>query len=206
VTITALSPSDHTITMALKNIGKLIPSVGDLQTQIPSRSPNHASVVLWVEAGSLRALLGADLEHTGNAGEGWMAVLECHKGRQDQQSAALFKVPHHGSANADYPVVWSDMLNDHPFAVVTPYSALRTPLPRPSDLARLSKRTANLFCTAEGAGKPPARASVVEKTMRRELTSRRVIEGKPGHVRVRWSLNGQPPQPVVEVFHGAYQV
>jgi hypothetical protein len=36
--------------------------------------------------------------------------------------------------------------------------------------------------------KAPARDAVVEKTMRQQLTERRVIEGQAGHVRVRWPL------------------
>jgi hypothetical protein len=206
VSITALSPSDGTMKLALDEIAKLIPKTGETQRRVTSRSPNHTSIVLWIEAGPLRALLGADLEHTGNAGEGWMAVLQCHQSRQEQRSASFFKVPHHGSANADYPDVWKHMLAKNPVAVVTPYNGGATRLPRPADLARLSGRTSSLYCTAAGAGRVPSRDSVVEKTMRLQLTERRVIEGQAGHVRVRWSLNGEGPSPIVETFYGAYQV
>jgi len=54
--------------------------------------------------------------------------------------------------------------------------------------------------------KAPARDAVVEKTMRQQLTERRVIEGQAGHVRVRWPLSAEGANPVVETFHGAYQV
>jgi hypothetical protein len=206
VSITALSPSDGTMKLALDEIAKLIPRTGEAQRRVTSRSPNHTSIVLWIEAGPLRALLGADLEHTGNAGEGWMAVLQCHKGRQGLPSASFFKVPHHGSANADHPGVWTQMLAQNPVAVVTPYNGGATRLPGPADLVRLSGRTNSLYCTAAGAGKAPARDSVVEKTMRQQLKGRRVIEGQAGHVRVRWSLSGEGANPVVETFHSAYQV
>lgn len=170
VSITSLSPSDGTFRMALADIAKLIPNLQQAQRRITPPSPNHLSVVLWVEAGPIRALLGADLEHTGNAGEGWMAVVDCHEARQEQESASLFKVPHHGSVNADYPEMWPKMLKDDPIAVVTPFNGGRVRLPRQTDLDRLAARTTKLYCTSPGAGKEPVRDSVVEKTMRLALT------------------------------------
>src|SRR5207245_11708606 len=77
-TVTALSPSDLTIKLALKEIANLLPKEAETQRRIVNRSPNHASVVLWVEAGSIRVLLGADLEHTTEVGAGWTAVLASH--------------------------------------------------------------------------------------------------------------------------------
>jgi Metallo-beta-lactamase superfamily len=206
VSITALSPSDATLKLALMEISKLIPKAGEAQRRITSRSPNHSSVVLWVEAGPMRVLLGADLEHTGNAGEGWMAVLQCHEHRQEAEPAALFKVPHHGSSNADCPDVWPKMLKDSPIAVVTPFNGGRVRLPREADLNRLKERTPSLYCTALGVRKAPRRDAVVEKMMRLELAERRVITGRAGQVRVRWSLTSHQAEPVVDLFDGAYRV
>jgi hypothetical protein len=200
--ILALSPSDTTIGLAHGEIARLIPRSGDPQLRIPGFSTNDTSVVLWVEAGPVRALLGADLEHAGHAGEGWLAVLACHK---DPNEAFLFKVPHHGSSNADCPEVWTRVLENNPIAVVTPFNRGTTRLPRESDLVRLRKRTDRLYLTAAGAGREPSRDALVEKTMRREVTDRRVIEGSPGHVRVRWRFGAAAPGDA-EVFHGAYRV
>ena len=205
VLITALSPSDGTVRLALEELASLLPGSGDKQRRITSRSPNHSSVVLWVEVGSLRALLGADLEHTGNHGEGWMAVLQCHADRQETHSATFFKVPHHGSANADHPDVWVHMLADNPLAVLTPYNGGASPLPKEADIARIKKRTDSLYCTTEGAGKAPSRDAVVEKTMNRELATRRVLAGRPGHVRARWALRNLGGAPVIDTFYGAYR-
>jgi hypothetical protein len=200
--VTALSPSDGTLKLALTDIAHWIPRVGNSQQRITNRAPNRTSVALWIEIGPRRALLGADLEHTGNLGEGWMAVLACHK---DPTGAALFKVPHHGSANADCPDVWAQMLIENPVAVVTPFISGNS-LPKDSDLKRLLARTDNLYCTASGPGKPPSRDPSVDKTIRRIVTDRRVIEGSPGHVRVRWLLRDPAAKPVVELFNGAYRV
>ncbi|MGB6265260.1 MAG: hypothetical protein WBF56_05910 [Candidatus Acidiferrales bacterium] len=205
VSITALSPSDGTVKAAIAELAKLFPKSGESQRRIPSRSLNHTSIVLWIEAGPLRAMLGADLENTGNEGEGWVAVLQCHSDRQEQIAACFFKVPHHGSSNADHPDVWTHMLAPNPIAVVTPFNGGAKRLPQPSDLERLQARTSNLYCTTAGAGKPPARDAVVEKMMKLQAVSRRVVEGQPGQVRVRWTLRDQQTEPTVELFHGAYR-
>jgi Metallo-beta-lactamase superfamily len=201
VTIKALSPSDATVTQAFVNIAHLLPKTGEIQRRITNVSPNRTSVVLWIEVGPLRALLGADLEHTDDPGQGWTAVLESH---YEPRSATFFKVPHHGSKNADCPEVWRRMLVENPIALVTPFTGAR--LPRGSDLTRLSGRTTNLYCTVEGTGGAPKRDAVVEKTMRRQVKGRRIIEGQPGHVRVRRSLTVPDAGPVVDLFHGAYKI
>lgn len=200
--VTALSPSDGTVKLALDEIAQLLPRPGEPQRRIVNRSPNHASVVLWIEAGDKRVLLGADLEHTNRQGEGWLAVLASH---QDNLPAQLFKVPHHGSANADCASVWSTMLTNNPIAIITPFSAA-VRLPRESDLRRVSARTNNLYCTAASLGRAPRREPIVEKRMKEVVTQRQVITGQAGHVRVRWSMPDKSAQPQIEVFNGAYQV
>lgn len=197
--ITALSPSDSTLALAHAEIAKLIPKAGELQQRITGITPNHTSVVLWVEAGPLRALLGADLLHKTHPGEGWNAVLASHTGRY---VSGFFKVPHHGSANADCPEVWARMLTKNPIAVVTPFNSAS--LPKDGDLHRLASRTTNLYCTAKGTTKKPSRDPVVEKIMRRQVTERRVIEGRPGHIQVRWSVSNPGEAPTIELSDGAY--
>ena len=202
VSVIALSPSDLTHTLALQQIAQLLPQVGDRPRRIIPQDPNHTSVAIWVEAGPRNILLGADLTHTGRAGEGWMAVVESH---QQENTAGIFKVPHHGSDNGDYPGIWASLLTPNPVAVVTPFTA-KVRLPRQSDLDRLSAATTNLYCTSEGAGKPPARDSSVERVIRSMGVDRQVVEGKAGHVRVRWSMTDVQAEPVVELFNGAYRV
>ena len=201
VKIIALSPSDATITLAHAEIASLIPKPGQRQIRIPSVSANHTSVALWIEVGPLRVLLGADLLHSDQPGEGWSAVLANHRAGE---TARLLKVPHHGSTNADCPDVWTRMLDVNPIAVVTPFSS-GTPLPKRSDLQRLGGRTENLYCTSKGGGKEPPRPALVGKMMRERLIGRHVVEGQPGHVRVRWPLYTDEAKPNVEVFNGAYR-
>ena len=142
--VTALSPSDGTVKLALNDIATLIPNAGDTQQRITNQAPNRTSVALWVETGTRQVLLGADLEHSGRSREGWLAVLSAHK---HFTSAKVFKVAHHGSINADCPDVWTKMLVDDPIAVITPFSSGKT-LPQGSDLKRMGTRTTQLYCTS----------------------------------------------------------
>ena len=198
--VTALSPSDGTIKLFLDDIGKLLPQAGQPQQRLANQTPNQTSVALWVEVGVRRVLLGADLEHSGRAGEGWLAVLESF---QETTLADLFKVPHHGSPNADCPEVWQRLLIADPVSVLTPFTSGRG-LPQPGDVARLRGRTTNLYCTALPKAKLPKRDSMVEKKLRER--TRIAVDGKLGHVRVRWSAVDPVATPVVELFDGAYRV
>lgn len=201
VRITALSPSDVTKRLAMEDFGQLLPKAGDSQTRLTTRNENHASVALWIEAGTLRALLGADLEHTENASTGWTAVLACHDGNRADQLATFLKVPHHGSKTADVPEMWTRMLEANPIAVVTSFTPAG--LPRKADLRRLDKRTTRLYLTTLGTGKPPSRDPSVERMMKQVVKERQVVAGKSGHVRVRWPVNGDAVAPTIEVFNGA---
>lgn len=200
--VTALSPSDGTVKRAFSDIAIWLPRAGDAQRRIPNQSPNKTSVALWIVAGDRRALLGADLEHTANEGEGWRAVLAS---RQDVNAANIFKVPHHGSRNADCPEVWTQLLYENPISIVTPFTS-GTGLPRASDLRRLAGRTSHLYCTVQGPGRPPRRDSAVERLAKNTVRSRRVLQGHPGHVRVRWSASNEAAKPTIDLFNGAYQI
>lgn len=205
ISLESLSPSDPTIRLALAQMKNLLPQVGEPQRRIVSPKPNHTSVVVWVKAGPIRVLLGADLEDAVHADQGWTAVLTCHR---DDVPAQLFKVPHHGSPTFDNADVWDQMLDNNPVAVVTPFAAGNVRLPQDSDLERISGRTARLYCTVRGLGKPPNRDPLVEREMKQQLSGRRVIAGQPGQVRVRWSATGSDTSaaPYIETFNGAYHV
>jgi hypothetical protein len=205
IRIESLSPSDTTVSAALQALSKYLPKAGEAQRRIaPPPGPNDISVVLWVTAGDLRLLLGADLEHTSRDTDGWIAVLNSHR---DPKRAALIKVPHHGSKNADHPEVWNRMLEADPIAVVTPFVGGNVRLPGRSELTRLVSRTNRLYCTSSGAGKEPSRDSLVNKMMKEKLKDRQVLEGKAGHVRLRWRLDGgAAAAPTIETFSGAYKV
>jgi beta-lactamase superfamily II metal-dependent hydrolase len=196
--VTALSPSDGMVKVAIEAFAKSLPTSGEPQRRI-SVEQNDTSVALWVQVGDQHILLGADLEHSGQQGAGWMAVLASFQGKSKAQ---LYKIPHHGSSNGHYQQVWTDLLIQNPVAVVTPYSSGKSPLPTPSDLDRMKALTTELFCTSQGKSRVPYRDSVVERFAK--SIKRKALDGQPGHVRVRWS--NSDPVPKVELFNGAFRV
>jgi hypothetical protein len=199
-TITSLSPSDGTVRQALVDIAQLIPQPGDEQRRLTYSTPNKTSVVLWVEAGGKRALLGADLEHTGNPGEGWVGILSAF---QPTSKATFFKIPHHGSPNAHCEEVWQDLLDTTPTAFLTPFTSGKG-LPQDEDLLRLLRLTPNIFATARLPKRPPKRDPLIEKMVRH--IPRRSLASKTGHVRIRWSAVDSQAPVDIEMFEGAYQV
>ena len=199
--ILALSPSDTTVEVALREIAQLIQKPGAALLDLPSQSPNHASVVVWVEAGDRRALLGADLEQHANSERGWFAVLNAHS---DPVRGTIFKVPHHGSVNADCPDVWSKVLERDVVALLAPYNGGQW-LPKQADRERIARRTKNAFCTASQPLRPPRRSNFVEKLIKQSVRSRRAVVGQPGQVRVRCSTNNSGSA-AIKLFNGAYRI
>jgi hypothetical protein len=195
--VVALSPSDGTFKQSLKWISTLIPSPGDAQRRVANITPNTTSVVLWITAGRNAVLLGADLEHRKDANVGWLAVLAS---RQQMDHARMFKIPHHGSANADCPEVWTDMLEENPISIVTPFAP--SGLPREADTHRLLSRTSNLYCTSAGRRKPPKR-ELVDKLLKG--VERYALDDRLGHVRIRSPLQAEGPLRL-ELFNGAFKL
>jgi len=183
--VTALSPSSATMTIAKRDFRGLFDAARNPNQVLPARSLNELSVVLWVSIGEAHVLLGGDLESSADPARGWDAVVASRS--WSRQRAKLFKVPHHGSANADSPDVWSEMLGSAPLAGLTPYALGGVMLPGPEDVARLLERTPRLYITAGPARwTPPRRPSGVERTMREAGRARRVVRGPMGHIQVRW--------------------
>jgi hypothetical protein len=81
--------------------------------------------------------------------------------------ASLFKIPHHGSENAHTSGVWSEMLLQNPYAVLTPYENGDTKLPTKKDVERVCSYTTNAYSTAIiGRKRTVKRDRTVEKTIR----------------------------------------
>ena len=59
----ALSPSQAANLLAKRELGTLLQEDNE-RRRLFVRGPNHVAVVLWIEIGSLRILLGSDLEET----------------------------------------------------------------------------------------------------------------------------------------------
>jgi len=167
------------------------------------QGPNQLSVVLWLKVGALDVLLGADLEHVAGATEGWRAIV--HSRERPSGKASCFKVPHHGSRNADCPESWTELLSAKPIAMLTPHAP--SGLPKDADIARLCARTPFVYLTGDPAryGRP-RRDNAVEKTLREVTLSRRAVSGRMGHVRLRADAIDSGQEPLVELGNGAQQL
>jgi hypothetical protein len=205
VDVEALSPSDVSFKLAQASIAEHLSELeaDRVGRRLIARSPNEASIALWLAVGQYNLLLGSDLEEQSDPRDGWQVIVSEH-GAKSRLPAQLIKVPHHGSKNADNASVWGTMLTSDACAILTPFR--RQKLPRPEDLQRLVARSRPLYITADPAGRRlPRRAPAVERTMREVTTSRRLLRsGSAGHVRFRVPVGGGAPK--VSLFDGAYRV
>jgi hypothetical protein len=184
----SLSPSSAAVKLGLEEIGSLLPRAGTTKRRLVAQGPNETCVVLSIRVGDRVVVLGADLEAGSDQTIGWKAIVASPSPPHGR--ASCLKVPHHGSKGADEPSHWHKHLDPSPIAVVTPYRALRAPIPTEADIARLSERTPFLYCAGSRRGRKTARrSSTVQKLTASKLHS---IDGSVGHVRVRF-LQGQSP-------------
>src|SRR5207249_264585 len=129
-------------------------------------------------------LLGADLENTSEGDTGWLAILDSTT--RPPGRASVYKVPHHGSADADNPRVWSEMLDETPIALLSPHVKGRNVLPRASDAKRICNQTKEAYVTADPKVKESKlKSKIVEKTVKETVRYIREIPTSPGHIRVR---------------------
>ena len=202
--VIALSPSNATLTLALHELRPYLPRLAGPERRAPRLTPNQRSVVVYAKVGTRAVLLGGDLENTTNPATGWNAIVQSHL--RPTVRSEVFKVAHHGSANADNKDVWREMLTEAPVACLTPFSRGHSPLPTPQDLRRLGEHTHRGFCTRPARGpKPPRRHPAVERTVREVAKRHRSMEGTLGHIRVRGSLADHSPLRV-ELFGPAFRV
>ena len=158
--IWSLSPDDESFLQFLRAVVRLRPKEGQAETRISSLSPNEVAVVLRVEIGDIAVLLGSDLER-----RGWLRILQ--DAARPRGTASAFKIPHHGSENADEPGTWQRLLVAEPLALLTPWRRGDRTLPREDDVRRILARTADAYATAKpDGGSPVHRDRVVERTIR----------------------------------------
>ena len=204
VRVVALSPSHATLTLALHELEGFLPRPNGPERRAVRLTPNQRSVALLVQVGGRAALLGGDLEESSNPAVGWRAVVNSTV--RPRPRSEVFKVPHHGSQNADNADVWRKMLTVEPVACLTPFSKGGNPLPTVQDLKRLKHRTAHLYCTCPiRGGKPRRRASAVERTIRQVARQHRAMEGPLGQIRIRASATDVSSSLKINLFGPAFQ-
>jgi hypothetical protein len=205
VELWSLSPSSASITRSLHEFSEMVPELRSGKNHLPRQKANDVSVVLFLQAGDIRVLLGADLQSNTASDRGWRAVLASRA--RPQERAHVIKVPHHGSQNAHHPDVWRLMLEASPIALVTPYASGVDPLPTERDRARLATLANRAYCTAPSNGwTPPKKGQPVDRVIAEASRQIRAIDAKiPGHLRVRRRFQGKS-EFRIEMFNGAYQL
>jgi beta-lactamase superfamily II metal-dependent hydrolase len=195
VRVVALSPSDLAHARSLRALADAF-AAAESSRKVGYIDPNELAVALWVEAGGKTMLLGADLLK-GPAGCGWGAILDFF---DPVVKASVYKVAHHGSANAHHDGIWERLLAPEPIALLAPYRP-GTPVPGPDDRKRISGLTSKAYITAKPDLPSPS------KKMRREIAdlgplARNAREpwGEPGQIRARsgrdqtdWNIDLIPP-------------
>lgn len=196
--IWTLSPNSATFLNFLQQVGSLLPEQGETRRRIPSLTPNRVAVVLWVNIGDIALLLGSDMEKPG-----WADIL--HSTTRPTGKASVFKVPHHGSANADDPGVWQNMLETHPWAVLAPWRRGGRILPNRHDVQRILSCTPNAYSTVphnQLTASPVRRENMVNKTLQEAGVRLRSVSLSTGAVRLRRTGENQA-QWRVEFFGSA---
>ena len=187
--ISSLSPSDAAFRTFLGAISNLMPSEGETKKRMPDLLPNQAAVGLWVEVDDVVVLLGSDVERAG-----WTEILQ--GGMRPPGKASAFKIPHHGSASADVPEVWQQMLDPGPFAVLAPWKKGGNALPRRVDAERILLNTVNAYSSSTAgsvASRTRRRSRMVDRMIRESGTRLQRLPMSPGAVRLRRVIGEQAP-------------
>ena len=205
VTVTALSPSHQTITDSKGAIASMIPTQGEPIRRFYRPDPNELSVVVMVSTPGINLLLGADLERGSHRTRGWQAVINSTV--KPERLSHIYKVAHHGSPGADLEEIWTELLADQVYAMVSPYARMRVPLPSPDDVKRMKQYTENIFCTGPATKSPPRRDPSVERTIKEMVKTHRAIRKRSGHLRARVPLHGRFPSDVtLDLIDGAVKL
>lgn len=190
--VEALSPGADAYERSLREIASLMPEVKTAKRRLVNRPLNETSVVALVVFGDCISLLGADLQELGSPVRGWSEIIESD--RRPRVRAKVFKVPHHGAANAHHPGIWTDLLDENPIAVLTPFIKGLVSLPTEEDRARVRALSDQSFVTNPSSRRtPPRRTKVVEKLLRQRKHPIIPLNGDMGQVRCRKVLNSDIP-------------
>jgi len=145
IIVSSLSPSDASMTKAMAAFADLLPEE-EPRKRLSSVSPNHASVVLWIQVGHHQILLGADMERTNDTETGWSAIVD--NSMVVSGVAGVFKVAHHGALSGHESRIWTEMLSDSPMAILSPFCNGNKRLPTTDDIERISGLTPHAYITA----------------------------------------------------------
>ena len=184
VRLVALSPSSSVALDALSASFVRILEAADTGDSVTEPTPNAASVVLALRGPMGDLLLGADLER-----EGWSDAMSSVLAQG--LIARMFKVPHHGSEDADAPEVWAKHLQSDAVYAMTRFNNAERSLPSDDDRARMRARSPS----GHVIGQPPSRRHLHGVVGRRVRAGTRngvwLDTGAVGHYRWRGKVPGE---------------
>ena len=199
--IWSLSPFDRDFDAFLQELDRLIPKENETKRRIASLTPNKVAIVLLVKFDDTSILLGSDLER-----QGWLEILEIRE--RPRFRSSVFKIPHHGSTNANEDRVWTEMLDPEPIAAVTPWRMGGRSLPTTEDVRRVLSYTSRAYATVPPGNltrRPIRRSGMVDKTIRESGINIRRLRTSNGMVRLRKEIGNQSDWDI-ELIGSAYQL
>lgn len=167
IKVTALSPSDRAIELFQQEMTGIINEAYNLNLTFKKNNQNHSSIVILVEVGTTKILLGGDLEVTSDFKTGWHQVCNSILSPKDK-SVEIFKIPHHGSVNGHHDNVWETIICDDHVAILTPYGFGKKKLPSADDKARLLEHSNESYITSTDL--------TLKKSKKKDTTVNRIIK------------------------------
>jgi beta-lactamase superfamily II metal-dependent hydrolase len=202
VSLYSLSPSDAAVYQSKLRLASLMPRIHQPKSRVPELCPNDSSVVILATTGTESVLLGADLEECCSGLRCWSAIVE--SSTRPQESASVFKVPHHGSGTSEHDGVWENLLTTDPVALLTPFVLGNVVLPSNKDINRIREHTTRAYATGQPiVRKSRTRLYTVEKQIRETVRYIRPVFSSTGQVRLRGQISNSPIGWRVELFNGA---
>jgi beta-lactamase superfamily II metal-dependent hydrolase len=184
--IESLSPSDTDHQRMMRAFAEKKDQLlsAEFKQTVPSIHPNLGSIVLRLQIGGQRILLGADMEKRKSPESGWNAILI---NTRPGSEADLYKIAHHGSETGDMPEIWSQLLIPNCPAVLAPNQRLSNPIPRPSDVERILSHTKSAFATAPSYLKRKRLEQPTDRLLRNREITIYEIPSSQGQIRARFS-------------------
>lgn len=210
VRLVALSPSDEMTRRTLEFMAQeysIATSKAASLDRLMAGTPNDTATALRLDVNGRSVLLGSDLENDSDPLIGWTAVLNSPTAAEKRSS--VYKVAHHGSKSGHHDGVWSDMLEQRPYALLSPFRWGRHRIPTVSDRERIMSVTDLSFITAHPDKEAPPenkRPAKIEALIRQTAKSRRAAVGPVGHIRWRASLSNESDKGRIELYDGALRL
>ena len=194
IKLISLTPSSKSIDRYTEHLNEGIAQIGEAVFAIKDKTHNLIASAIWISIGSVRIILGSDLEKGGKGTTGWSGVL-ANPGKPDL-SVNSIKVSHHGSSGAFHRDAWEKhKANGLPISILTPCKKGATLLPQDSGINRLKEFSSHVGITSRINHSAPKKVYSREilRATKNDILNWRVIEPQKelGLLRIRLDGNGK---------------